>query len=41
MDSLHCITSIKLRMQEYAPDATLEQVNKPFLLDFIDYLRSE
>lgn len=41
VDDLHSITSIKLRMQEYAPDATLEQVDKPFLLGFIDYLRSE
>ncbi len=24
VDDLHCITTIKLRMQEYAPDATLE-----------------
>ncbi len=41
VDDLHCITTIKLRLQEYAPDATLEQVDKPFLLGFIDYLRSE
>ncbi len=41
VDDLHCITTIKLRMQEYAPDATLEQVDKPFLLGFIDYLRGE
>lgn len=41
VNDLHCITTIKLRLQEYAPDATLEQVDKPFLLGFIDYLRSE
>ncbi len=41
IDDLHCITTIKLRLQEYAPDATLEQVDKPFLLGFIDYLRGE
>ncbi|WP_298062794.1 phage integrase SAM-like domain-containing protein [uncultured Rikenella sp.] len=41
VDDLHSITSIKLRLQEYAPDATLEQVDKPFLLGFIDYLRGE
>ena len=28
-------------MQEYAPNATLEQVDKPFILGFIDYLRGE
>ncbi len=36
VDDLHSITSIKQRLQEYAPDATLEQVDKPFLLGFID-----
>ncbi len=41
VNDLHCITTIKLRLQEYAPDATLEQVDKPFLLGFIDYLRGE
>lgn len=41
VDDLHCITTIKLRMQEYVPDATLEQVNKSFILGFIDYLRGE
>ncbi len=41
VDDPHSITSIKQRLQEYAPDATLEQVDKPFLLGFIDYLRGE
>ncbi len=41
VDDLHSVTSIKQRLQEYAPDATLEQVDKPFLLGFIDYLCSE
>ncbi len=41
VDYLHSITSIKQRLQEYAPDATLEQVDKSFLLGFIDYLRGE
>ena len=41
VDDLHSIAAIKLRMQEYAPDATLEQVDKPFILGFIDYLRGE
>jgi len=41
VSALYCIKTIKLRMQEYAPDATLEQVDKPFLLGFIDYLRGE
>lgn len=41
VDDLHCIKTIKLRMQEYAPNATLEQVDKTFILGFIGYLRSE
>ncbi len=41
VDDLHSVISIKQRLQEYAPNATLEQVDKPFLLGFIDYLRSE
>ncbi len=41
IDNLHCITTIKLRLQEYAPNVTLEQVDKPFLLGFIDYLCGE
>ena len=41
VDDLHCIKTIKLRMQEYASNATLEQVDKTFLLGFIGYLRSE
>ncbi len=41
VDDLHCIKTIKLRLQEYAPDATLRQVDKSFILGFIDYLRSE
>ncbi len=41
VDDLHSVTSIKQRLQEYAPDATLEQVDKPFILGFIDYLRGE
>lgn len=41
VSALYCIKTIKLRMQEYAPDATLEQVDKPFLLGFIDYVRGE
>lgn len=41
VSALYCIKTIKLRMQEYAPDAALEQVDKPFILGFIDYLRGE
>ena len=41
VSALYCIKTIKLRMQEYAPNATLEQVDKPFILGFIDYLRGE
>ena len=41
VSALYCIKTIKQRMQEYAPDATLEQVNKSFILGFIDYLRGE
>ena len=41
VDDLHCIKTIKLRMQEYASNATLEQVDKTFLRGFIGYLRSE
>lgn len=41
VDDLHSVVSIKQRLQEYAPDTVLEEVDKPFLLGFIDYLRSE
>ena len=41
IDDLHCITTIKLRLWEYAPNATLEQIDKSFILGFIGYLRSE
>lgn len=41
VSALYCIKTIKLRIQEYAPDATLEQVDKSFILGFIDYLHGE
>ena len=33
VDDLHCITTIKLRLQEYAPDATLDRWTSLFYLD--------